>query len=222
MTTMNTMRDAIVENRYMAAVQLTADDMGGLGCDNWNQYRQLCDNLAKAAWNHTMGREVDAQVLGICVSALFNFFGVEVVDSSKYHARILSCLVTRKPQYSDEYKKARKDKNEKKKAWADAMVEKQTEEKIAELKADFEKAEEVLNELRLTPMHYWKDPAPMLDKARKHATADARKALEDTCADIVNEREFMTAEELQAEAQRLADERKGRKLRKQAENKANA
>lgn len=219
---MNTMRNAIVENRYMAKVQLTADDMGGVGCDNWNQYRQLCDNLAKAAWNHTVGKDVDRNVLGICVSALFNFFGIEVTDSSAYHARILSSCIVRKVQKSDTYKDASKARTAAKTAWEDAVAENKPEEELAELKAKYDECVEYLNELQHTPMHYWKDPAPMLTKDKRHATAECRKALEDACADIANEREFMTAEELQAEAQRLADERKGRKMRKKAEEKAQA
>lgn len=219
-TNINTMKNTIIENRYIGKVQLTADDMGGMGCDNWNQYRQLCDNLAKSAYNHAVGREVNKEMLGVCVAAAFNFLGVETVDSSKYHARILASMVERKPQTSQELKDARKAKTVAKKAWEQAILDEETEEKQAECKADYEKACEVLDALYLEPKNYWYDLVPMLDRSKKHATAKARKALEDTCADIINERELMSVEELQAEAVRLADERKGRKLRKQAEEKA--
>lgn len=221
-TNTNTMTNTILENRFIGKVQLTADDMGGVGCDNWNQYRVLCDNLAKAAYNHAIGREVDKQILGVCVAAAFNFFGVETVDSSKYHARILASMVERKPQKSDALKDALKDRTKTKKVWEESMLNEETEEKQNECKANYEEACELVEKLYLEPNNYWFDLVPMLDKHKKHATAKARKALEDTCADIINERELMSAEELQAEAVRLADERKGRKLRKQAEEKAQA
>ena len=244
----NTMKNTIVENRYIGKVQLTADDMGGVGCDTWNQYRQLSDNLAKAAWNHAMGKEVDREVLGVCVSALFNFFDVETVDSSKYHARILAMLVERKPQSSQALKDARRMKSEFKKAYDYAMgneeqiaadnpiiinytLKRQFEEDVViyrrfntieELKTAYDQVCDDLADLYLKPMHFWYDPVPMLDKSKKHATAKARKALEDTCADIINERAFMSAEELAQEYQELADRRAGAKARKKKEEKGKA
>ena len=215
-----TMTNTILENRYIGKVQLTADDMGGIGCDNWNQYRQLCDNLAIAAYKHAVGRAVNKEMLGVCVAAAFDFFGVETVDSSKYHARILANMVERKPQTSQNLKDARKAKTAAKKAWEKAILDDESEEKQNEFKAIYEECCEKLDELYLEPNNYWFDLVPMLDRSKRHATAKARKALEDVCADIINERELMSVEELQAEAVRLADERKGRKLRKAAEEKA--
>lgn len=220
--TNTTIKNTILENRYIGKIQLTADDMGGMGCDNWNQYRQLCDNLATAAYNHTVGRAVDSNTLGLCVSVLFNFFGVETIDSSKYHARILASLVERKPNSSDELKNARKAKTAAKKAWEKALVDEESEDTINELKKAYETASDKVDTLYLEPNNYWYDLKPMLDRSKRHATAKARKALEDVCADIINERAFMSVEELQAEAVRLADERKGRKMRKKAEEKAKA
>lgn len=218
----NTMKNTIVENRYIGKIQLTADDMGGAGCDNWNQYRQICDRLAKQAYDHAVGRAVDKNALGVYISAIFEFFGVDTIDSSKYHARILATMVERKPQSSQTLKDARKAKTVAKKEWEQAITNEETEEKIAELKAVFEEKSQVLEDLYLEPKNYWYDLVPMLDKTKRHATAKARKALEDTCADIISERQLMSIEELEAEAVRLADERKGRKLRKKEEEKAKA
>ena len=222
-TTINTMSNTIIENRYIGKIQLTAEDMGGVGCKAWNDYRLVCDKLAKEAYNHAVGRTVDNDLIGVLVAGLFEFFGIEVADSSKYHARILAILVERKAQKSEVLKEAMKAKNAAKKVYNEAVEdEEKTETEIAELKEAYEKATEVVNELMLEPHNYWFDVVPMLDKTRKHAKPEARKALEDTCADIITERQFMSAEELEAEAQRLADERKGRKMRKKAEAKAEA
>ena len=218
----NTMTSTIIENRYIGKVQLTADDMGGMSCDNWNQYRQICDRLAKQAYDHAIGRAIDVNALGVYISAIFEFFGVDTIDSSKYHARILATMVERKPQSSQVLKDARKAKSEAKKAWEKAILEEVSEDAQNELKGIYEECSEKLEELYLEPKNYWYDLVPMLDRTKKHATAKARKALEDTCADIISERQLMTVEELEAEAVRLADERKGRKMRKKAEEKAQA
>ena len=217
---LNAMTNTIIENRYIGKVQLTADDMGGAGCKNWETYRTVCDKLAKEAYNHAVGRSTDATLIGQCIAGLFDFFGIEVADSSKYHARILATMVERKAQYSQAYKDARKAKSEAKKAYEQAIADEKAEDEIATLKEAYDNCATALDDLALEPKNYWFDPVPMLDKSRKHATAKARKALEDTCADIITERQFMSVEELQAEAQRLTDERKGRKLRKKAEAKA--
>ena len=221
-TNANTMKNTIIENRYIGKVQLTADDMGGIGCDNWNQYRQICDKLAKQAYDHAIGRAIDNNALGVYISAIFDFFGVETIDSSKYHARILATMVERKPQTSQALKDARKEKKLAKDVWEKAIADDEPEEKLAELKATYEECSNALDALYLEPKNYWYDLVPMLDRTKKHATAKARKALEDTCADIISERQLMTVEELEAEAIRLADERKGRKARKSKEEKAKA
>lgn len=216
------MKNTIIENRYIGKIQLTADDMGGVGCKNWETYRVICDKLAVEAYNHAVGRSVDNTLIGTCIAGLFDFFGIQVTDSSAYHARILAIMVERKAQYSDAYKNARKDKNAAKKALDEAIAKELPEDEVEELREKFDELKATLEALALEPHNYWFDPVPMLDKSKKHATAKARKALEDTCADILTERQFMSAEELQAEAQRLADERKGRKMRKKAEAKAEA
>lgn len=220
MSNINTVSNLIVENRYIAKLQLTADDMGGAGCKTWNDYRLTCDKLAKEAYNKVVGRSVDANLIGVLTAGLFEFFGIKVADSSAYHARILAALVVRKPQTSQALKDARKAKKLAKDIWDKAVEEGKSEEEIATFKTAYDNCCDTVDNLMLEPHNYWKDFVPMLDRSKKHATAEARKALEDVCADIINEREFMSAEELEAEAQRLADERKGRKIRKKAEAKA--
>ena len=216
----NTIANIIAENRYIAKVQLTADDMGGAGCKTWNDYRLTCDKLAKEAYNKVVGRSVDKNLIGVLTAGLFNFFGIEVADSSAYHARILAALVVRKAQSSQELKDARKAKKLAKEVWDNAVADGKSEAEIATFKTAYDNCCTTVDTLMYEPNNYWKDFVPMLDSSRKHATAEARKALEDICADIIAEREFMSAEELEAEAQRLADERKGRKMRKKAEAKA--
>lgn len=218
----NIVSNIIVENRYIAKLQLTADDMGGAGCKNWNDYRLVCDKLAKEAYNKVVGKSVDRQLLGILVASLFDFFEIEVADSSDYHARIIASLVVRKVQTSDALKEARKNKANAKKDWETAIAEEKTDEEIATLKDEYEACAKIVNDLMYQPKNYWKDSVPMLDRSKKHATPEARKALEDVCADIISEREFMSAEELELEAQRLDDERKGRAMRKRAAKKAEA
>lgn len=222
---MNTMTNSItakiVDNRYIGKVQLNADDMGGVGCKNWDDYRNVCNALTVAAWNHTMGRENDKQIIGDCIANLFRFFGISVVDTDRYYARILSALVERKAKRSDALKDAIKAKKAAKDAWTLAIAEEAEDAEVAYLKSVYEEHEACVDALYLEPHNYWFDPAPMFDK-KKCATAKARKALEDTCADIFTERQFMSADEIAAEAQKLADERKGRKARQKAEAKAKA
>ena len=212
----------IVENRYIGKVQLNADDLGGTGCSTWAQYRQLCDNVVRAAYNRIVGRGVDENILGLSVSALFEFFGVDAKATHEYQARLLATTIARKAQRSQTLKDAIKAKNGAKKALETAIDEEKTEEEIAALQEVYDGIVAEVEGLYAEPHNFWYDLVPMLDKTRKHATAQARKAIEDTIADIINERELMTVEELEAEAKRLADERKGRAIRKKAEAKAKA
>ena len=70
------------------------------------------------------------------------------------------------------------------------------------------------------PNNVWFKKTPMLTSDYKHATEKCRKLVEDTMADIIAERELMTAEELQAEALALKADRKARKqMKAQAESK---
>lgn len=218
----NAITAKIVEYRYIGKVQLNADDMGGVGCDNWNQYLNVCSMLSVAAWNHTMGRAVDDQLVNTAIAGLLDFFGIEVVDSSRYTARILSVLVNRKAQRSQALKDANKAKKTAKEAWEEAIANELTEEEIAVKKTAYEDASAVVDALYLEPNNYWFDPTPGFDTRTHKAKPAIRKALEDTCADIFTERQFMSADELKAERIALDDQRKGRKMRKKAEAKAQA
>ena len=245
----NSITAKIVDYRFIGKVQLNADDMGGVGCQNWEQYLSACNLLAVAAWNHTVGKATDDQLINTAIAGLFDFFGIEVVDSSRYTARILSVLVNRKANRSDALRDAIKARKAAKDA-VDNYVPAETDNvngvvalagmlsgmtandamdmatthtpTLKELKAAYEEACEVVEQLYREPKNYWFDPAPAFDKKTLKATPAARKALEDTCADIFTERQFMSADEIKAEAQALADQRKGRKMRKKAEAKAQA
>lgn len=218
----NSITAKIVEYRYIGKVQLNADDMGGVGCDNWDQYLNVCSMLSVAAWNHTMGRATDDQLVNTAIAGLLDFFGIEVVDSSRYTARILSILVNRKAQRSQTLKDANKVKKTAKEAWEAGITAELPEEEIEALKTAYEDASAVVEALYREPNNYWFDPAPGFDTRTHKAKPAIRKALEDTCADIFTERQFMSADELKAERIALDDQRKGRKMRKKAEAKAQA
>ena len=216
----NTMTDKIVEYRFIGKTQLNADDMGGVGCANWENYLTACNLLTASAWDYIIGKAIDDNIINACIAGLFDFFGIEVVDSRKYIARILSVMIARKANRSDALKDAIKDRTKAKNAWSEALVEEKPEEEVEILKAEYEKKCEEVDRLYTEPNNYWFDPAPMFDKKTKKATAKARKSLEDTFADIYTERQFMSADELQKEAQALADQRRGRKERVKDEKKA--
>lgn len=216
----NSITAKIVDYRYIGKAQLNADDMGGVGCSAWDEYLRVCNILAIEAWNYTMGVSIDDNLVNTCVAGLLDFFGISYADSKRYTARILSVMVTRQAKRSDALKDATKVKTAAKKAWEQAILDEKDKVEVSALKNAFEQAKADVDALYAEPNHYWFDPAPMFNKITKKATDKARKALEDTCADIFTERKFMTADELQQEAQRLADERKGRKLRQKEEAKA--
>lgn len=216
----NAITAKIVDYRYIGKTQLNADDMGGLGCTNWDNYLSACNLLATSAWDYTMGKTVNDDAVITCISGLCNFFGISVTDCRAYSARILAVLIDRKANRSDALKDAIKDRTKAKNAWKDAIAENKPEDEIAALKAIHDEKDEIVNNLYAEPHNYWFDPAPMFDKKTKKATAKARKALEDTFADIFTERQFMSADDIQKEELRLADERKGRAIRKKNEAKA--
>ncbi len=252
----NSITAKIVDYRFIGKVQLTADDMGGVGCANWDQYLNVCSVLSVAAWNHTIGKATDDQIINTAIAGLLDFFGIEVVDSARYTARILSVLVNRKAQRSQALKDALKVKKLAKEALdkydpdipvpedetvfspvvaalafasgmnADIANKEATHvihyKTLEELEADYEDACAKVDALYREPKNYWFDPAPGFDTRTFKAKPAIRKALEDTCADIYTERQFMSADELKAERIALDDQRKGRKMRKKAEAKAKA
>ena len=215
----NTMGSKIIDNRYIGKVQLNADDMGGVGCSTWEQYVKLCDNIVVESWKRLHGKGVDANALGLSVTGLFSLFGVDAKPTPEYQHRLMVAVINRKAQRSDKLKSATKAKSEAKKVYEQALADGKDDETLATLKADLDEKTKALEALYLETGNYWFELQPMLDNTRKHASANARKAIEDTVADIIAERDLMTIEELQAEAQRLADERKGRMLRKREEAK---
>lgn len=218
----NAFGSKIIENRFIGKVQLNADDLGGASCTTWEQYRQLCDNIVIASYNRLHGKGVDGNILGVSVAGMFTLFGVDAKATPEYQHRLMVAVINRKPMRSDALKKAQKDAKSAKTAWDNAIIAEQADDEIATLKSDYESKKQIVDDLFAEPNNYWFELVPMLDKTKKHASANARKAIEDVLADIINERALMTVEELQAEAQRLADERKGKKMRKKAEAKAKA
>lgn len=214
---MNAYGMAIVDNRWMGKVQLTADDLGG-NSTTWAQYRQLCDNVVISAWDN-MHKKLDDNVLGTSIAALFAFFGTDAKATQDYKMRVLASVIARKPQRSQALKDAMKAKKAAKEAWENAIDAGKDQDEISALGDTYDEKCAVVDDLMAEPKNYWFDLVPMIDKTKKHATPAGRKAIEDCIADIINQRALMTAEQLQAEAQRLADERKGRELRKKKEAK---
>jgi hypothetical protein len=211
----------ITDNRFIAKAQLDADDMGA---STWKQYRQLCDNIAIASWNGLCGRtNPDDNTVGMSLTGLFAFFGSDAMATVDMQNRFLLACVKVKKVQSEEMKQARKNLRSAKNLLEEAQDAEPVNENMVELYQEkVKECEEIVATMELEPHNVWYDKTPMLDKTFKHATAQCRKLIEDTMADIITERELMTAEQKQAEAQRLADERKGRKIRKQNEAKAAA
>lgn len=216
----NSITAKIVDYRYIGKQQLNADDMGGIGCANWDNYLKVCRILATSAWDYTMGRAINDDVVATAVAGLLDFFGISYTDARKHTVRLLTAVVTRKPKRSDALKDALKAKKDAKKAWEDALSSEKSEAEIEALKAIYEDASKTVEKMYTEPHNYWFDPAPMFDAKTHNATPKARKNIEDTCADIFQERKFMSADEIKKEKQALDDERKGREIRKKKEAKA--
>ena len=215
----NSFGSKIIDNRFIGKVQLNADDLGGAGCTTWEQYRQVCDNIVLASYARLHGKGIDSDTLGICVNGLFNLCGVDAKAVPEYQHRLMVAVIARKPKRSDALKNAIKAQKAANDALNEAIADDEDEETIEELQAAYDEKVAVVEALYAEPRNYWFELEPMLDRSKKHATASARKAIEDVIADIISERSLMTAEELQAEAKRQADERRGRKMRKEKESK---
>lgn len=215
----NSIGSKIIDNRFIGKVQLNADDLGGVECSTWKNYTQLCDNIVAESWKRLHGKGVNSNTLGISVTGLFTLFGVDVKATDTYQNRLMCAVITRKPQKSDALKKALKAKKEALEEYNKALIL-EDEALATTRKTTLDELTATVEALYLEPNNYWFDLVPMLDRTKMHATAQARKAIEDVIADIIGERSLMTIEELQREAQKLADERKGRALRKREEAKA--
>ena len=210
----NTYFETITENRR-TVYQLTADDVTSKA---WKQYRQLCDNIAKAAWDTMNGKAKDDNIVGISLAGLFAFFELDIKALPAYQRRILVSCVDKKRQRSDEMKEAYKAKAKAKKALDEALESDDENVDITALQTAFEAAKEEILRLKAIPGNEWFDPIPMLDKDKKHATQQCRKYIEDAICDFVTEREFMTADQLAEEALALKMQRKAREqLKKEAE-----
>ena len=215
----NNFGSLIIDNRFIGKTQLNADDLGGTGCSTWAQYRQLCDNIVTASYDRLHGKGVDSNALGMSVAGLFTLFEVEAKATPEYQHRLMVAVINRKPQRSQALKDAAKATKAAKTEWEKTLEMGLSEVEISEAEEKYNECKDAEQALYAEPKNYWFDLVPMLDKTKKHATAQARKAIEDVIADIIAERDLMTVEELQAEAKRLADERKGRELRKKQEAK---
>jgi hypothetical protein len=216
MTNTNTFATIISDNRYIAGTQLTKDNFDSQ--DQWDNYTRVIDALAISAWNALNSKD-DGKILGAALAALFDFFGVDAKATIPMQKRLTLACVQVKREQSVAMKKARKALSNAKTMLAEendkvepnATVIKVFEDKVAEAEAE-------VNRLASEPKNVWYNKTPMLTSDRKHASVKCRKLVEDTIADIIAERELMTAEELQAEALALKAERKARKQMK-AESK---
>ena len=219
-TNTNIYAETIANNRYIAKAQLTADDMGMTA---WSQYRQLCDNIAIASWK-SLAKKDTGSLLGTSLAGLFEFFGCDAKANAPMQRRIILACVSVKKEQSVAMKKAKKDLREITIELDNAnSVENPDAELVATLTEKQNTVKEVVEKLESEPMNVWYNRTPMLDTTRKHASTKCRKLIEDTIADIIAEREFMTVEELQEEALQLKAERKARKQAKaQAQAQANA
>lgn len=219
-TTNNIYAETITDNRWIAELQLSENDMSA---KNWKQYRQLCDNVAISAWRslHKSADKNDS-LLGTSLTGLFAFFGSDAKATSPVQKRFMLACVTVKREQSLAMKDARKALRKATIGLDEAeSAETPDAELISKLTEEKKSAEELVDKLKLEPNNVWYNKVPMLDKSRKHASAKCRKLIEDTMADILAERELMTAEELQKEALQLKAERKARKQAK-AEAQKNA
>ena len=208
-TITNEFANTIIDNRYIAIAQLTADDMGPT---SWKQYRQLCDNIAIAAWKSISTNDND-NIVGLSLAGLLTFFGSDAKAMPSMQKRLLLACVSIKKCQSEAMKQARKALRNAKTKLEEAEVE------TDELKQAVADAEAEVARLKSESNNEWYEKTPMLDKTKKHANAKCRKLIEDTIADIITERSLMTVEELQEEALAL---KAARKAKKQAKAKAEA
>ena len=209
--------DTIVDNRR-TVYQLDADDMGNTA---WKQYRQLCDNLAKAAWNSLRHKDTEDNLVGMSLAGLFAFFELDLKAVPEYQNRILLACVDYKRIRSQEMKDARKALSAAKEAYKKALEE--GVEDTDALKTAVEDAEAEVVRLKEVPGNEYFDPTPMLDKDKKHAVAKCRKYIEDAICDFATEHEMKSAEQLAEEALALKMLRKAhKKMKEQAAAAANA
>ena len=211
--TYNAYADLINNNRYIAGAQLTVDDLGN---DLWEKYRNLTDALAVASWRSLCGKDTK-NTIGLSVTALLAFFGIDAKATTTMQKRLMVCCVTVKREQSAILKSTKSALSKAKASVADLTVQRdehpedpkyQTALDVAEARVEELTAE--IETLTAQPGNLWYQHSPMLDSSRLHASIKCRKLIEDTFADIINERALMTVEELQLEAETLKAERKAR------------
>ena len=220
MTTTNIYAETINENRYIAGKQLV---MADLGSEDWKLYTEAVDALAVAAWRDLKRREGAKNVVGEAVTDLFKFFEVDAKATSAMQRRLQLCCITTKREQSVQYKKAQSALRDAKKSLALVTEERDADPENEDLcnavtvaEALVESRAQTVEELAAQPHNVWYVHKPMLDASMVHASAKCRKLVEDTLADIIHERSLMSYEELKAEADALAAERKARKKAKKA------
>lgn len=229
-TNNNFIADLMVENRLMASVQLTADDMTKV---EWQNYRALCDNIAIEAYKSITNN--DKANLGGVIKVLFDALGVGAKATSQFQKRYVLACVTISKNYSVKYKTCQKSLRAAKTVLEDAITKAiaenptMTEEEIkaisevATASASVTSLEEELEELKATPGNVWNNFKPMLTADKKHASPKCRKYIEDITADIISEREMMSYKELLAEHEALVAERKAnKKIKNMSEEDAKA
>lgn len=228
--TMNFIAEKMQENRMMASVQLTADDMTKV---DWENYRALCDTIAIEAYKSIC--KSDKGDLAGAIKVLFDALGIDAKATAPMVKRyVLGCVAISK-NYSVKYK------NTMKALRAQKTVCENLEEKIRNNNATITEEElmvhpeyapsykalqdyeNLINELKTTPGNIWNNFKPMLDASKKHASAKCRKYIEDITADIITERELMSYKDLLLEAETLKVQRKAsKKLKDVSEEEAKA
>ena len=223
MTITNKFATIIADNRYKAdkkaeVIQLVKDNFASE--EQWNEYVRVIDVLAISAWN-SLNRKTDNTLFGAALAGLFDFFGTDAKATVSMQKRfVLACVQVKKEQ-SVAMKKAKKALN----SATDMLKEEEAKEDKSEtaikvFKDKVVEAEAEVVRLANEPNNTWFKKTPLLTSDYKHATEKCRKLIEDTMADIIAERELMTAEELQEEALQLKAARKARQqMKAQAENK---
>ena len=230
------MKNTIIDNRYIAKAQLTRDDMTQA---QWDEYRALCDAAAFEAYRIATQR-CDIDNSATCLYQLLKFFdptAAKALHFAGYRTRLMMAAIERKREKSVALKNAEKilrankeqvdgfttlregmdgddaqvrilnEQTGVKELWNVKMVD----DAIEAWEKRVREQQEVVDKLYAQPKNCWYDFKPMLNKDRLHASEKCRKAIEDVIADILTERQFMTVEDLQAEAAQIKAARKARK-----------
>ena len=178
----NFIAEIISNNRMMASVQLTADDMTKV---EWQNYRALCDTIAIESYKSICKSGSDN--LGGAIKMLFESLGMDCKATTAMQKRYVLACVQISKNYSVKYKNTQKSLRAAKTVLEDAKTKAMSENPTAteeEIKAMAEVAtasvsvtalEEELDNLKTTPGNVWNNFKPMLDASKKHASAKWRK-----------------------------------------------